>query len=47
MKLWQAPLDGSSIHLAVEGSCGGTTLGVKHARQAKSDGGGVLWTATE
>ncbi|MCH1526777.1 MAG: hypothetical protein L7S49_01045 [Candidatus Poseidoniaceae archaeon] len=47
MKLWQAPLDGSSIHLAVEGSCGGTTLGVQLARQAISDGGRVLWAAPE
>ena len=42
MKLWQADLDGSSIHLAVEGSCGGTTLGLQMARQAISDGGRVL-----
>ena len=32
MGLWQANLDGSSIHLAVEGSCGGTTLGLQMAK---------------
>ena len=32
-ELWQANLDGSSIHLAVEGSCGGTTLGLQMAKQ--------------
>ena len=47
MSLWEAPLDGSSIHLAVEGSCGGTSLGVQLARQAISDGGRVLWASPE
>ena len=47
MKLWQADLDGSSIHLAVEGSCGGTTLGLQMAKQAISDGGRVLWASPE
>ena len=47
MQLWQAPLDGSSIHLAVEGSCGGTSLGIQLARQAIADGGRVLWASPE
>ena len=47
MILWKANLDGSSIHLAVEGSCGGTTLGLQMAKQAISDGGRVLWASPE
>ena len=47
MSLWQANLDGSSIHLAVEGSCGGTTLGLQKAKQAISGGGRVLWASPE
>jgi len=47
MKLWQANLDGSSIHLAVEGSCGGTTIGLQMAKQVISDGGRVLWASPE
>lgn len=47
MSLWEAPLDGSSIHFAVEGSCGGTSLGIQLARQAISDGGRVLWASPE
>ena len=47
MELWQSPLDGESIHLAVEGSCGGTTLGLQLARQTIEDGGTVLWAAPE
>ena len=47
MELWQSPLDGESIHLAVEGSCGGTTLGLQLARQTIEDGGRVLWAAPE
>lgn len=47
MVLWKTPLDGSSIHLAVEGSCGGTSLGVQLARQAISEGGRVLWASPE
>ena len=37
MSLWQAPLDGSSIHLAVEASSGGSSLGIQMARQAIAD----------
>ena len=47
MSLWQAPLDGSSIHLAVEESSGGSSLGIQMARQAIADGGRVLWAAPE
>tara|TARA_B110001452_G_scaffold10754_1_gene8955 strand:- start:544 stop:1137 length:594 start_codon:yes stop_codon:yes gene_type:complete len=47
MVLWKAPLDGSSIHLAVEGSCGGTSLGIQLARQVIDEGGRVLWAAPE
>ncbi len=47
MKLWQTELDQSSVHLAVEGSCGGTTLGLQIAKQAISDGGRVLWASPE
>ena len=45
MEIWQPDLDESSIHLAVEGSCGGTTLGLQLARQVIDDGGRVLWAA--
>ena len=47
MAPWEIDLDGSSIHLAIEGSCGGTTLGLQMARQAISNGGRVLWAAPE
>lgn len=47
MNLWTPNLDCRSIHLAVEGSCGGTTLGLQLARQVISDGGRVLWAAPE
>lgn len=47
MELWKAPLNGSAIHLAVEASCGGTSLGIQMARQAILDGGRVLWAAPE
>jgi len=47
MTLWHADLDGSSIHLAVEGSCGGTTLALQLARQVIIDGGRVLWASPE
>ena len=47
MTLWETDLDGSSIHLAVDGSCGGTTLGLQIARQAISNGERVLWAAPE
>jgi|TARA_B110000914_G_scaffold176652_1_gene158042 hypothetical protein len=47
MELWKPSLDGSAIHLAVEGSCGGTSLGLQLARQVIEDGGRVLWAAPE
>ena len=47
MTIWKPSLDDSSIHLAVEGSCGGTTLGLQIARQVIEDGGRVLWAAPE
>ena len=42
MEIWQPDLDESSIHLAVEGSCGGTTLGLQIARQVIDNGGMFL-----
>ena len=39
------PHDGGRIHLAVEGSTGGTTLGLHMAADAIEQGGRVLWAA--
>ena len=47
MTIWQPSLDDSSIHLAVEGSCGGTTIGLQLARQVIDEGGRVLWASPE
>ena len=47
MALWKADLDNSSIHLAVEASCGGTSLGIQMARQVIDAGGRVLWASPE
>lgn len=41
------PHDGGRIHLAVEGSTGGTTLGLHMAADAIEQGGRVLWAAPE
>ena len=41
------PHDGGRIHLAVEGSTGGTTLGLHMAADAIGKGGRVLWAAPE
>lgn len=41
------PHDGGRIHLAVEGSTGGTTLGLHMAADAIGQGGRVLWAAPE
>ena len=41
------PHDGGRIHLAVEGSTGGTTLGLHMAADAIDQGGRVLWAAPE
>lgn len=45
--LWEMNFEDSSIHLAVEGSCGGTSFGLHVARQAIMKGGRVLWAAPE
>lgn len=47
MTLWTPELKGQSIHLAVEGSCGGTTIGLQLARQVIENGGRVVWVAPE
>ena len=47
MSLYKFKIDGSSIHLAVEGSCGGTTIGIQMARQSIENGGRVLWASPE
>jgi len=47
MTLWSPELNGRSIHLAVEGSCGGTTIGLQLARQVIENGGRVVWVAPE
>ena len=40
-------LDGDRIHLAVEGSTGGTTLGLHLAADAIENGKRVLWASVE
>ena len=47
MGLWVYPLSGKSIHLAVQGSRGGTSLGIQLARQSIEAGGRVLWASPE
>ena len=47
MARMQFPLDGARIHLAVEGSTGGTTLGLHMAADAIEQGGRVLWASPE
>ncbi len=47
LSLFQFDIDGSSIHLAVEGSCGGSTIGIQMARQSIENGGRVLWASPE
>ena len=41
------PLEGNHIHLAVEGSTGGTTLGLHMAADTIENGGRVLWASPE
>ena len=41
------PLEGDHIHLAVEGSTGGTTLGLHMAADTIANGGRVLWASPE
>ena len=47
MNFWTFNQNDSSIHLAVDGSCGGTTLGLQMAKQTISAGGRVLWASPE
>ena len=47
MDIWKYDFSDSSILLAVEGSCGGTSLGIQMARQAIIEGNRVLWAAPE
>ena len=41
------PVEGTRIHLAVEGSTGGTTLGLHLAADTIEQGGRVLWASPE
>ena len=41
------PFKSAQIHMAVEGSTGGTTLGLHMAADAIRDGGRVLWASPE
>jgi hypothetical protein len=47
LSLYKFELDGTSIHLAVQESCGGTTIGLQMARQSIEKGGRVLWASPE
>ena len=47
MARWQFQSENNLIHLAVEGSVGGTTLGLHVAADAIGDGGRVLWVGEE
>ena len=47
MARWQFQPKNNLIHLAVEGSVGGTTLGLHVAADAIGDGGRVLWVGEE
>lgn len=47
MARWQFQPGNNLIHLAVEGSVGGTTLGLHVAADAIGDGGRVLWVGEE
>ena len=47
MVLWKPSLNPSTIHLAVEGACGGTSLGIFLSRQVIENGGRVLWASPE
>ncbi len=42
---WELDLPGKSIHLSVEGGCGGTTLGLHCAVDEIQGGGRVLWAS--
>ena len=41
------PFESANIHMAVEGSTGGTTLGLHIAADAIRDGGRVLWASPD
>ena len=47
MARWQFQPENNLIHLAVEGSVGGTTLGLHVAADTIGDGGRVLWVGEE
>ncbi len=47
MPLWSNDIDSKNIHLAVEGSIGGTTLGLQLAKQTIESGKRVLWASPE
>jgi len=47
MVLWKPSLTPSTIQLAVEGACGGTSVGVHLSRQVIENGGRVLWASPE
>ena len=47
MARWQFQSENNLIHLAVEGSVGGTTLGLHVAADTIRDGGRVLWVGEE
>ncbi len=36
-----------TVHLSVEGGCGGTTFALQHARQVLSTGNHVIWVCNE
>ena len=45
LSIYKFKLEDNAIHLAVEGSCGGTSLGIQLARQSIENGGRVLWAS--
>jgi hypothetical protein len=44
---WDARHSGNRIHLAIEGSCGGTSIGLHMAADEINDGNRVLWVGLE
>jgi hypothetical protein len=44
---WDARHSGYRIHLAIEGSCGGTSIGLHMAADEINDGNRVLWVGLE
>ena len=44
---WNARKSTNRIHLAIEGSCGGTTVGLQMAANQISEGSRVLWVGLE